>query len=311
MARKVKIPERGGRDPQTLGPAFNPAEIATLPSPERLALENLAKALSGRLAPMTEAELAEEAEKYPIPDYQRNDCPHCVYGYVKRDPTAPAGHVDFGRVKPCPVCRAPGIEQRAIERTLKSSGILGEQAGYTFLSYRQLPGADLEAAEMCEEYAADEPPKKSILMYGETGKGKTGLGIAILNALNLRRTRPTAFITEPDLFMELQATNSDDAEASEVDIMRRLTTDSEVIMLDDLGAARWTGYREEKLYQIISRRNAAGQNTIITSNVKTLEELEARVNARTYWRMLEMCRGNILHMEGENLRDPRRLVRYL
>jgi DNA replication protein DnaC len=273
--------------------------INTLPSPERQAWHNLALMLAGRLQPVPETEEPTEPE-----------CPHCTFGYVKKAPEAHPGDPLFGAIRPCPVCREPGIEQRAIERILKSSGILGDQAGYTFESYKDVPGADLEASAIVEEWTEDEPPKGSIFLYGETGKGKTGLGIAALNRLNGRRARSTTFITEPDLFMELQATNAGDAEASEVDIIGRLTTNSEVVMIDDLGAGRWTGYREEKLYQIISRRNAAGQNTIITSNIRTLEALEERVNGRTYWRILEMCRGNILNMEGENLRDPRRLVHY-
>jgi DNA replication protein DnaC len=300
MARRIAVrdPEAA---PERLSLGLTADQISTLPSSERQAFHNLALAVTGRLQP-TE----------PDPPEPTDVCPTCKgWKYVRPEGNLPLDHPDFGKLLHCPTCSVPGIEQRSIERALRSSGVPGEFAAWTFEKYRQVPGFDGEAADVVEDWARriaeGKEPVRSLLLIGATGKGKTGLAVSAMNLINGVRMRPHIFIDETNLFMELQEANGPDSETTESEIITRLGVGSQLAIIDDLGAAiRWTGFREEKLYQIISRRHAEALPTIITSNVENLDTLEVRVKARTYWRMVEMCGPNILLMEGQNLRDPRR-----
>lgn len=272
----------------------------TLNSSDRAYLGNLARALAGQLDLLPDEPVVEEEK-----------CGYCVggFGYVHRNELAHPGDKDFGAIKPCPVCRDPEIEAKALARALRNAAIPQQFAATDFDTYRRIPEADIQAADMVEEWVtqavSDPDSAGSILLAGEIGTGKTGCGAAAFRILIRETYRIAAFVRTVDLFAELgramDASKRGDADAIRVsDIVDRVAG-AELLMLDDIGAETATDYREEKLYQILGRRYDDRRTTIVTTN-KTLPELKAQIGPRTYSRLVEMCAPNLVQFECDDLR---------
>ena len=133
----------------------------------------------------------------------------------------------------------------------------------------------------------------SWFLYGPPGQGKTGLAIGYLWAyLNARMDawgQPPSilFVTLPGLLQAFRDSykRSDLAERQIVGDCLRV----QLLVLDDLGAehVRDTGWAEDRLYQIVGGRHAAGSETFFTSNL-SLEAITDYLGERLAWRILEM-----------------------
>lgn len=231
-------------------------------------------------------------------------CPACTYGYVKVAPLALPGDKLFSAIKPCPVCREPGIEQRAMEKALRNASIPVPFIASTFETYRDIPEADVTACDWVEEWCnatvANPEAGGSIALVGPIGTGKTGCGAAAFRVLIHGTFRIAAFVNVVEMFSDLGqaisiAKRGGEPATSEAEILYRVS-EAQLLLLDDIGAERWTDYREEKLYQILSFRHSRKLCTIITSN-KTLDELRETLGPRTHSRLIEMCAGNIIEFD--------------
>ena len=113
--------------------------------------------------------------------------------------------------------------------------------------------------EWASAYAKDVERGESLFIYGDIGAGKTHLAVAILKEL-LRMGCRARFATFGGIVDEVKASfGSDD---SPLDRYASVP----VLVLDDLGKERPTGYVLEQLYDLVNKRNAAGLPTIVTSN---------------------------------------------
>ena len=158
------------------------------------------------------------------------------------------------------------------------------------------------------EYDDDHEPKedyrRSWLLWGGYGTGKTGLAVAYARTV-VEVGKSIIFRSMPDLLSELRSTYNRrrDDEVSEMDLLDQYRTAS-LLVLDDLGAeqVKDTGWLEDRLYQIIGHRHAEELQTIFTSNLAP-QQLAERIGERNMWRIVEMCgQEGIIHVEGPNLR---------
>lgn len=149
----------------------------------------------------------------------------------------------------------------------------------------------------------------SIFLWGEFGRGKTGLAVGyaweflVKHGDDLSTWTPVLFRSAPDLFSELRDTYRGQGK-SEEDLLKRYGT-VPLLILDDLGAehVKDSGWLEDRLYQIIGRRHGEELTTVFTSNL-SLEALAAKIGERVTWRIVEMCGADrIIKIEGPNLRD--------
>lgn len=134
----------------------------------------------------------------------------------------------------------------------------------------------------------NDPGPSWLFLYGPTGRGKTGLAVALLFALAERGYSP-AFTIITDLLSTIKATfgSADgDSESSILDMLYG----GDIFVLDDLGSEyHRTGedWAAEKIFQLIAGRHAALKRTIVTSNL-SLDQLEHKLgNARTVRRIVE------------------------
>lgn len=152
----------------------------------------------------------------------------------------------------------------------------------------------------------------SWFLYGDYGKGKTGLALGYAKEVTFDPAGPDNFLFRrvPDLLTELRGTynqqDSDDGKhrATEQEVLERYQ-DISLLVLDDLGAEQinGSGWVEDRLYQIIGHRHDEMMATIFTSNLD-IPQLANKIGERLTWRIVEMCgEDHIIEVKGKNLRD--------
>lgn len=138
---------------------------------------------------------------------------------------------------------------------------------------------------------------QGMIVYGEAGCGKTHLSIALANELANRGIK-VVFKNVPTLFEEIFDTfNNYDVKTS--DVINPII-ESDVVILDDLGAEKPSDFVRSKLYYIINALYNNNATVIVTSNLDNVSDLKNVVGFRAYDRLLEMC--DLVHNKGQSYR---------
>lgn len=124
---------------------------------------------------------------------------------------------------------------------------------------------------------------KGLLLYGNTGIGKTYAACEVANAL-IDKGYPVMVTNFARIINTLQGTFD---KQEYIDSFNRYV----LLVIDDLGIERDTPFAKEQVYNIIDSRYRAGLPMIITTNlsiekIKSPEDIE---NKRIYDRILERC----------------------
>ena len=137
----------------------------------------------------------------------------------------------------------------------------------------------------------------SLLIVGKTGVGKTYQAFGALRLLATSGvTVDWAATTAPDLYARLRPRDGGDPEAE----FARFA-EAELLVLDDLGAAKGSEWTEEITYRLIGHRHDAMTPCLITSNVQG--ELRKALGDRVASRLTEMCQRVVLR--GDDRRRAR------
>ncbi len=151
-------------------------------------------------------------------------------------------------------------------RMFAQSGLTGSQSAKTFESY-EVNDPESKNAKVQAMKAA--MTRTNLILAGKRGTGKTHLAVAIaIDAM--KHNRQAYFRLVNDLLEELRQSVRDE-EFHEV--MTRFKN-VDVLVLDDLGKERSTQAGLDYLYQIIDYRYRNNLQTVITTNAKTIQELE-------------------------------------
>lgn len=194
-----------------------------------------------------------------------------------------------------------------------------KEAFATFDSERQP-----RAYKKCVDYAHGFPLERtqgypSLLLFspGVWGVGKTHLVCSIAHCILDRWDGeeigcPVLFITEPDLFRRIQATYNIRVEErawheTEDDVFNHVTN-APLLILDDIGKEERADPRfvQRVLFAIIDGRYRLELPMVLTTNLAP-EKLSAhlggeRGNEASYGRIVEMCKGKFIKMDGEDYR---------
>lgn len=139
------------------------------------------------------------------------------------------------------------------------------------------------AQRYVEKFSELRQNGKGLLLYGNTGTGKTFAACEIANAL-IDKGYPALVVNFPEILKKLQGTFE---KQEYIDSFDRYS----LLVLDDLGVERNTSYAKEVVYDVIDSRYRSGLPMIITTNlsmemIKNPEDIE---NMRIYDRILERC----------------------
>ena len=172
-------------------------------------------------------------------------------------------------------------ERRLRIETMRDLGITDRKLrGYTFESAVETPELR-KARRYAEHFREMQADNVGLLFWGGVGGGKTFAAGCIANALIAKGT--AVMVTS---FPRILAARYEDRG----EIVSQLSR-YPLLILDDLGAERQSGYALETVYMIIDERYKSGKPLIVTTNLhlKELKEPKDIGCARIYDRVLELC----------------------
>ena len=173
-----------------------------------------------------------------------------------------------------------------------------------------------------QSFVAEYPVEKTgLLLLGPIGVGKTHLAVGIMQELIQQKGIPCLFYDYRELLKEIQNSYNASVQATELDVLRPVF-ETEVLVLDELGAVKPTEWVWDTVSHILNTRYNDNRTTIITTNftdeaagaeakVSTTaaralaaarkETLGDRIGDRMLSRLHEMCRT--LKLDGPDFRQ--------
>ena len=128
--------------------------------------------------------------------------------------------------------------------------------------------------------------KPGLLLIGPTGAGKTHLAVAALREL-IARGHEGVFFDYLNLLERIRSSYNETLGASNREAYRT-ALESELLLLDDLGAHRVTEWVKDTVTSILTYRCNHRKPLIATTNLDDEEMLQA-ISERAYSRLFEMC----------------------
>ena len=187
------------------------------------------------------------------------------------------------------------------------------------------PGAHPSLAEshfIASNFArkCDPGGDKGLLIIGKIGTGKTHLAVGIIKELILTRGISCLFYDYRELLKEIQNSYNSTVQTTELDVLRPVF-ESDVLVLDELGAVKPTEWVWDTVSLILNTRYNDNRTTIITTNFEDQpaagtisingtraaargETLGDRIGERMRSRLHEMCR--IITLDGADFRQKYR-----
>jgi DNA replication protein DnaC len=201
-------------------------------------------------------------------------------------------------------------------KLLEHAGIPARYENCEFSDYRTDANPALAAAKISTDKWANEYPldKRGLLLIGPRGVGKTHLSIAALKQL-LRKGVTCSFVDYRELLKRIQNSYNPSVQATELEVLRPIF-ESEVVVLDDLGAVKPSEWVWDTVSLVLNTRYNDNLTTIITTNFEDgparkmsvtgpqaaarEETLGDRIGERMRSRLLEMCR--LIKVDGKDFR---------
>lgn len=240
----------------------------------------------------------------------------CVSGCPRCDGT---GFVRAGEGRDAPVgrCTCQVLEGRI--RRFNEARIPARHAGSTRASFDfggSRGAAFTGVAKWLRDYRPGEE-SRGLVLYGEVGRGKTHLMVAMLRELVFEHGVSARFVEFSHLLADLKTTF--DRGSGAADILEPLSR-VRVLAIDELGKGRNTEWEGTVLDELVSRRYNAAATILATTNYppraatgrpqpnlarpEDKPSLVDRVGPRVFSRLVEMC--DFVETRGRDYRERTR-----
>ncbi|MBQ6034435.1 ATP-binding protein [Ruminococcus sp.] len=154
--------------------------------------------------------------------------------------------------------------------------------------------------EYTMQYAATfTPDSKSILMFGQTGLGKTHLSLAIANKV-LEKGYGVIYDSAINILRSIEKEHFSHDHSSE---MIDLVMDTDLLILDDLGTEYETPFYNATIYNIINTRLNRRKPSIISTNLD-FSGISRRYDKRVMSRIISEY--SCLEFKGDDVRLQKR-----
>jgi DNA replication protein DnaC len=208
---------------------------------------------------------------------------------------------------------------------LVASEIPARYADCEFSNYEAGGSEGIAATKIkIETWTAQYPLDRSgLLLIGPSGVGKTHLSVAALKRLTEKGVH-CLFCDYRELLKKIQNSYNPSVQTTELDLLRPIF-ETEVVLLDDLGAVKPSEWVWDTVSLILNARYNEKLTTIITSNfldgpsaaaermdgprrAAREETLGDRIGERMRSRLFEMCR--LLLVNGKDYRQTFRSANF-
>ncbi len=245
-----------------------------------------------------------------VPDGPQS-CPQCCG----------AGWKEVGSGPDRRVARCDCFFRGLFENLLESAAIPERFKHCEFSDYQTLNSSLVAAKMVVAKWAVEYPLDRSgLLLLGGSGLGKTHLSVAALKEL-IRKGIHCLFCDYQELLKRIQNSYNPSSQTTELELLRPVF-ETEVLLLDDLGATKPSDWVWDTVTFILNSRYNANRATIITANfldgpsaraegvhgvarATRDDTLGDRVGERMRSRLFEMCR--FISMDGKDYR--KRMIR--
>ena len=217
--------------------------------------------------------------------------------------------------------------ERRIFQLHRRAQIPPRYSGCTLESYQyQYPGADASlwnAFNQARGFVNGYPATTNgngLLFTGNIGTGKTHLAVGILQALVLEKSVQALFCDYRELLKSIGNSYNPQVAATELEVLAPVF-EAEVLVIDELGAAKPTDWVWDTVAHILNTRYNDHRTTIITTNYANLapggggaaraareETLGDRIGERMRSRLAEMC--VTVEMAGADYRQGAKRARF-
>ena len=191
--------------------------------------------------------------------------------------------------------------QDYIARIIRDAGTTPRLQAASFEAWRHSPQTEeayAKALQCADDISADKSDC-GLIILGSNGNGKSHLAESIGKRI-AQSGKTYVFKSVPELLIDIRRTFGKDADA-ETDLMHTLTT-CDLLVLDDLGAEKWSEWTEERLFVIVDARYRREKNVVVTSNAADMKALKTMIGPRVYDRLLEMCGWVVNNGESQRRR---------
>jgi len=210
------------------------------------------------------------------------------------------------------------LERARIPRRYEHCSLDNFECGFRGAD-KSLKSARLTMQRFVDGYPV-ETEGKGLLLTGDIGVGKTHVAVGLLKELISRRGVTGLFYDYRELLKEVQNSYNKEVSATELSILRPVF-EAEVLVLDELGAAKPSEWVWDTVAQILNWRYNERRTTIITTNYANEasllngaapqdtaarramrdETLGDRIGERMLSRLQEMC--VVVEMRGKDFRQ--------
>lgn len=165
------------------------------------------------------------------------------------------------------------------------------------------------AQRYVEVFDLDKP--RNLSFHGTFGIGKSHLAKAICDGVMAKETKENEgkqgkhgynviFISVPKLLRKIKSTFDKDSDINEDEMLRYLE-ETDLLVLDDLGAENATHWSYQVIFDIVDSRQ--GKNTIYTTNYMP-DDLIEKLGERNFSRVVNQD-TNVIEIDGDNHRLKR------
>ncbi len=198
------------------------------------------------------------------------------------------------------------VKQKRIEKALKLSSVNQSLRQMTFANFEMRPGAETAYHEVKDAVTHFEQREKlGLLIFGDTGNGKTHLTAAGANAC-IEQGYSVVLLTEKDLFSRLNATKRFSNKTSFQEIMNAYI-EADLLVWDDFCSSQHLSNEERDwMFQIVNGRERIGKPIWATANLTPAEFEHPQTpyrfddKGRLWWRVIGNM--NCIHNSASNYR---------
>lgn len=170
-----------------------------------------------------------------------------------------------------------------------------------FSPYDNIINVIQRSKEFIASFETHTSERGNILIYGETGLGKTFLTNCIAKEL-LDKKHSVLYLSANELFEDILAGYIMQQKTELEDLFKYLYN-CELLVIDDLGTELTNNFVLSQLFELINQRELGGASTLISTNL-SMKQLRDRYSERIMSRII--ANYTVFNIYGENIRYQKR-----